>query len=68
VKLRRWYEDARCALGLHRLKAWEPSTSEHAVPMDPRSRPAAGAHRRCDWCGARWEGAYDGITPTWRRL
>jgi hypothetical protein len=59
----------RCLLGIHRLKAWAaPDGGPNAYPMHPRSRPGPGDHRRCEFCGARWEGAYDGIEPSWRRV
>lgn len=70
-RLRRLRENLRCLIGLHRLKAWryeEKAWNEGiAIPMNPRSRPGPGDHRKCDWCGAQWKGAYDGIEPHWRR-
>lgn len=67
MRFRRIYENLRCFVGLHRLKASERPQGEIAVPMDPRGRPGRGDWRKCDWCGAGWEGAYDGMAPFWRR-
>lgn len=67
-KLRRLYENARCLLGIHRLRGYAATDFPHVIPMDPRGRPGPGDWRRCEWCGGAWEGAYDGIEPTWRRI
>lgn len=62
--LRFYVAQARCALGIHRLKAWKARESfeqVHAYPIDPRALPGPGDVRRCEHCGARWVGMYDGI-------
>jgi len=61
----------RCLVGIHRLSAWKARESFEqvdAIPMHPRGRPGPGDVRRCESCGARWKGAYDGIEPHWRRV
>ena len=59
----------RCVVGIHRLSAWRaPDGGPNACPMEPRALPGPGDRRRCENCGARWEGAYDGISPHWRRV
>lgn len=70
MRFRRFYNNLRCTVGLHRLKAWKAPIADEpdACPMDPRSRPGPGDQRKCDWCGARWRGAYDGIEPFWNRV
>lgn len=65
-----WKGRVRCALGIHSLKAWKARESFEQVdayPMPPRALPGPGDHRRCDFCGATWEGAYDGMSPFWMR-
>lgn len=72
MKPLRFYVDRlRCAVGIHRLAAWRARESfeqSEAVPMEPRSVPGPGDVRRCEFCGARWKGAYDGISPYWWRV
>lgn len=64
----RFYEGARCLLGIHRLRGYHGDRSPHVSPIDPRGVPGPGDWRRCEWCGASWEGAYDGLAPFWRRI
>lgn len=69
-RLLRAYQRLRCAAGVHRLSAWHRRESfgqEKVVPKQPRSVPGPGDVRRCDACGARWVGAYDGLSPFWQR-
>lgn len=68
---RRFRNFLRCAAGIHRLKAWQYNARAWndgvAIPMNPRARPGLGDYRKCEWCGAEWKGAYDGLEPHWRR-
>jgi hypothetical protein len=69
MRIRHRYENLRCLVGLHRLRAHRGSDDSPVVtPIDARVRPGPHDWRVCEWCGARWEGAYDGISPTWKRV
>lgn len=70
----RWYRIKggwRCKIGVHRLRGHiDCGDGIHVAPYDPYvTRPARGAWRVCDWCGARWEAAYDPAygRPFWQR-
>ena len=67
--IRRAYENARCLLGIHRLRGYQDcGDGVHVASYDPRGFPGPGCWRRCEWCGAAWEAISDGIEPWWRRI
>jgi hypothetical protein len=68
IRVHRMYEDFRCRVGLHRLKAWRAPERDdpNAIPMSARSHPRQNDYRKCDWCGAKWVGFYDGVDLYWR--
>ena len=68
-RFRRLFNEVRCAVGIHNLSGYaDCGDGVHVAPMDPRARPGPKDFRKCEWCGARWVGAYDGIEPHWRRV
>ena len=58
----------RCLVGIHRLRGYQDcGDGVNVASASPYGRPGPGQWRKCDWCGATWVGAYDGIKPLWRR-
>lgn len=70
MRRRRFWNNLRCSFGLHRLQAFRDCGD--GVNVDPtmpaRARPGPKDFRKCEWCGAAWRGAYDGISPFWQRV
>lgn len=69
-RFRRLWNNVRCGIGLHQLKAFRDLGD--GVNVDPsmpvHAKPGPKDFRKCEWCGARWHGAYDGIEPFWKRV
>jgi hypothetical protein len=65
----RFKNRVKCTLGLHDLVGMrgDPAVSDSVMPIDPRGRPGPNDSRRCNYCGSRWKGAYDGLSPFWDR-
>ena len=59
----------RCVVGIHRLRGHiDCGDGVNVASYNPHAaRPAQGAWRKCEWCGATWVAAYDGIAPYWQR-
>ena len=59
----------RCVVNIHRLRGYEDcGDGINVAPFNPYGKPGPNCWRVCDWCGARWRGAYDGIAPFWQRV
>jgi hypothetical protein len=58
----------RCWLGLNRLRGFSDcGDGVNVAHRSPYGPPGRGDWRKCDWCGATWRGAYDGLSPFWQR-
>lgn len=60
----------RCWVGIHRLRGHIACGDDiNVAPYNPYAKkPAQGAWRVCDWCGAKWVAAYDPIYgPFWKK-